>query len=145
MTDSPDPAAIVEIHERTDHLPDFERFAQRIRLLFALPRAYLKSVKPLTEAQARSFAFATCPPDIEHYFWELYWAIPERAARTCESANEIRPLKWLRMLSEIAIWARVDCNDTTEWIDPRHDPPPRLGRSRQRTWLEEPWLNESTS
>lgn len=143
MTEPVDIAAIVEIHEKTAHLPEFERFAERIRLLFELPRPYFTNSKPLTAAQARSLAFVTLPPDLDIY-WEILWAIPERAARACDAAGEIQPTGWLRLLSEIATWARVDCVDTTEWIDPRHDPPPLLCR-RKATWIKEPWLNETTS
>lgn len=139
MTDTFDHADIVDIHEQTAHLPEFERFAARIRLLFALPRAYLKSIQPLTEAQARSFAFVTQPPDLEAYYWEFYWAIPNQAITACEAVNETRPLGWLRMLCEITLFARVDCVDTTEWIDERHDRPPLLC-SRKATWVKEPWL-----
>lgn len=138
MTDAIDPAAIVEIHESTAHLPEFERFAGRIRLLYALPRSEFTNVKPLTEAQARSLAFATLPPGLDIY-WEVLWWIPERATRACRAANETRPLGWLQALCTIAIWARVDCVDTTEWIDERHDRPPRLGHVRYGTWAKEPW------
>jgi hypothetical protein len=135
MTDSDDPAAIVEIHERTEHLPDFERFAERIRLLFALPRTYLTSIDPLTEAQARSLAFATRPADIEYYCKELYSMIPDRAAQACQAAGETRPLGWLRLLGEIFVWGRVNCIDTTEWIDERHDRP-RPIHFRLGNWVD---------
>ncbi len=138
MTEQVDVAAVVEIHETTAHLPEFERFAERIRLLFALPRTYLKSVRPLTEAQARSYAFATRPPDLEYYCWELYWAIPNRAYLACKTANEARPLGWLDALCEIILFARTDCVDTTEWIDPRHDELPLICR-RKASWAKEPW------
>ncbi len=126
-------ATIVDIHEQTAALPEFERFAERIRLLFALPRPYFTNVKSLTEVQARSLAFATLPPDLDIY-WEVLWAIPNRALQSCKAANEARPLGWLNMLCEIAVWARVDCIDTTEWIDERHDRPPLWGRLG--TWID---------
>ncbi len=136
MTHHVDPTAVVDIHERTASLPEFERFAERIRLLYALPRPYFANAKPLTEAQARSLAFATLPPDLDIY-WEVLWAIPNRAFQACKAANEVQPLGWLHMLCDIADWARVDCIDTTEWIDERHDRPPLLC-NRKGTWVDHP-------